>query len=169
MNDKLNYLNPGDISFYSSEFGLLMLRYKDDNIGRVAVLRMFPFQFEEEYLCVKRENYNRSDKETEVGIIRTLSDLSEEQARLVRKELDKRYFVPEIIKVEEVKDEYGYTMWKTQTTAGYREFTVNDMSSNVRNMGNNRVMLTDVHANRYYIPDITKTDDKTMRIIEIWI
>lgn len=169
MKDNLNYINPSEASFYSSEHGLLMLSLRGENMGRVTVLRMFPFRFEKEYLCVRCETYSRSDKENEIGIIRSLADFPESQAQLIQKELDKRYFVPEIIRVIDVKEEYGHTIWKTQTTAGEREFTVNDMASNVRNMGNNRIMLTDVNANRYYIPDITKADDKTMRIIEIWI
>lgn len=169
MEHNLNYITPDCVSFYSSEHGLLMLRLNGEDLGRVTVLRMFPFHYEKEYLCVKRENYTRSDKEDEIGIIRNLADFLPSQAQLVQKELDKRYFVPEIIKVNDVKEEYGHTVWKTETTAGEREFTVNDMSSNVRNMGNNRIMLTDVNSNRYYIPDITKADDKTVRIIEIWI
>ena len=87
----------------------------------------------------------------------------------MRKELQRRYFIPDITKVDEVKDEFGHTMWKTQTTAGAREFTVTDMSSNVFNLGNNKIMLVDVYGNRYYIPDITKLDDKTMKVLEIWI
>lgn len=169
MENSLSFISCDDISFYSSPYGLLMLKYKGEDIGRVSVLRMFPFEHKEEYLCIKKENYNRSDKESEIGILKSLDALSEEQAELVRAELEKRYFIPEIIKVNSVKEEYGHTMWKVETTAGEREFTVNDMGTNVRNMGNNRVMLTDVYSNRYYIPDITKADDKTIRIIEIWI
>ena len=169
MIENLNYITADDISFYSSEYGLLMAAFKGEEKGRVGVYRMFPLRLEEEFLCVKQENYTRSDKESEIGIIRNLSDFPKEQIELIRKELKKRYFVPEIVSVEEVKEEYGHTMWKVQTTAGYKEFTLNDMSANVRNMGNNKIMLTDVHANRYYIPDITKVEDKTARIIEIWI
>lgn len=169
MKTNLNFINPCDISFYESESGLLCLRYKGENIGRVAVLRMFPFQYEEEYLCLQKETYSHSDKEQEIGILRRLSELSEKQILMVKKELSKRYFVPEIISVKDVKEEFGHTMWKVITTAGESEFTVTDMSSNVRNMGNNKIMLTDVYGNRYYIPDINKMDDKTVKILEIWI
>lgn len=169
MSNKIEYLTPGMISFSENESGLIMATVDGKNAERVAVLRMFPFDYTEEYLCVRYENYSRNDKETEIGIIRRLSDFSEEQAEIVRRELEKRYFIPEVIKVNEVKDEFGSTMWKTETTAGEREFTVTDMSSNVFNLGNNKIMLTDVYGNRYYIPDITKTDDKTMKILEIWI
>ncbi len=169
MSDKLEYLNPGDISFSLNEAGLITASLKGEDLGRVAVLRMFPFEYEEEYLCIRKENYERRDKEYEIGIIRTLSVFNQEQQKIIRSELEKRYFVPDILKVLEVKEEFGHTMWKTETTAGEREFTVTDMSSNVINLGKNRVMIIDVYGNRYYIPDITKTDDKALKILEIWI
>ena len=169
MKNTLDFINPSHIEFYESKGGLLCLKYEGEDMGRVSILRMFPFQYEEEYLCVKSETYSREEKEKEIGIIRKLSDFPLGQREMVIKELSKRYFVPEITAVNEVKDEFGHTMWKVVTTAGEREFTVTDMSSNVRNMGNNRIMLTDVYGNRYYIPDVTKVEDKALKILEIWI
>ena len=169
MENTLDFITSSDIEFYESQSGLLCLKYKGEDIGRVSVLRMFPFMYEEEYLCIKGESYSREDKEKEIGILRALSEIPENQRKMVQKELAKRYFVPEITAVNKVSEEFGHTMWEVTTTAGEREFTVTDMSSNVRNMGNNRVMLTDVYGNRYYIPDITKVEDKTLKILEIWL
>lgn len=169
MKNTLNFINADDIFFHMSDGGLLLLSYKGEEIGRVAVVRMFPFQYEEEYIALRYENYSRHDKENEIGILRSLSQLSKPQAQLVREELQKRYFIPDILSVYDVKEEFGHTTWQTDTTAGKREFTVTDMGTNVRNLGNNRIMLTDVYGNRYYIPDITKTDDKAQKILEIWI
>ncbi len=169
MNEKLEYLNPGEISFSRNSAGLITASFKGENIGRVAVLRMFPFECGEEYLSVRKENYERRDKEYEVGIIRSLEAFSEAQKEIVRDELKKRYFMPDILEVDEVNEEFGNTMWKVRTDAGNREFTVTDMSSNVINLGKNRIMLIDVYGNRYQIPDVTKADDKTVKILEIWI
>ena len=169
MIENLIFLNPKDITFSLNESGLIMVSVNGQQPRRCAVLRMFPFMYEKEYLCVRYEEYSRKDKEEEIGIIRSLSDFPKNQAEIVLTELEKRYFTPCITKVTEVKEEYGHTMWKVETTAGEREFTVTDMSSNVINLGKNRIMLVDVYANRYYIPDVTKIDDKTAKIIEIWI
>ena len=83
--------------------------------------------------------------------------------------MKKRYFIPEIVSVSDVKEEFGSAAWKTVTTAGERDFTMTDLGTNVRSLGQNRVMLTDVYGNRYYIPDITKTEDKVQKVLEIWI
>lgn len=165
----LNYMDTKEICFYLSDSGLLHLRYKGEDFKRVAIIRMFPFQYEDEFISVRCENYTRQDKESEIGIIRDITKLEANQVEMVREELRKRYFIPDIIEVSDVKEEFGHTSWNVQTTAGKREFTVTDMSANVKNIGNNKIMMTDVYGNRYYIPDITKTDDKTMKILEIWI
>ena len=87
----------------------------------------------------------------------------------MRAELERRYFVPDIIKVNEIKEQVGHILWKVTTNKGEREFTLTDMSSNIINLGGGQLLLTDVYGNRYRIPDISKIDDKTMQIIEIWV
>ena len=167
MEERLKFINANDLEFYTSDTSLLFLRYKGTDLGRVSIIRMFPFRYEEEYIVIRQENYSRHDKENEIGILRAVSELPENQAILVRKELEKRYFIPEILSVSDVKEEFGSATWKTNTTAGEREFTMTDLGTNVRGLGKNRVMLTDVYGNRYYIPDITKADDKTQKVLEI--
>lgn len=169
MESKLNYINPCDISFSCSESGLLFASFKGREKERVAPIRMFPLQYEEEFISVRRENYQRSDKETEIGIIRTLDDFPEEEKKLILNELERRYFAPRIKSVISVKEELGNTFWKVETDKGENEFTMTDMNTNVTRLTKGRVMLTDVYSNRYFIPDITKLDDKALKIIEVWI
>ena len=169
MENELNFLNPEKFSFYETESALLALKSIDEDYGRVAVLRMFPFKYDEEYLSVRIENYNRGDKNSEIGIIRDLSEFSEKQVEFVRKELKRRYFVPIITAVKKVKEEFGNTMWEVKTTAGDREFTVNDMGSNLINLDDGRILLIDIYGNRYIVNDMNVLGDKAMQIIEIWI
>ena len=169
MDNKLNYMASEEINFYMSDGDLLMLSYKGEDIGRVAVLRMFPLQYDDEYICVRKENYTRADKEKEIGIIRSLDALDFSQAEIVRKELNKRYFIPQILQVDDVKDEIGHTSWNVITSAGKREFTITDMNVNVKKLPDNTIMLTDVYGNRYSIKDLSLLGDKVMKILEIWI
>lgn len=165
----INYINSQDLEFYISEGGLLCLIYKETDLGRVGVSRMFPFQFDEEYISVRPENHLREDSENELGIIRNLADLPQKQRELLNMELKKRYFMPDITEIENIKEEFGNISFEVITTAGKRNFTVTDMSSNIRTVGKNRVMLTDVYGNRFCIPDITLLKDKELKVLEIWI
>ena len=169
MCDKLNFIAGDDVDFYVSSGNLLCLKYKEKDIGRVSVKRMFPFEYEDEYIVVSNENYHRNDSENEIGIIRDINDLNSEQTQLIKNELKKRYFIPEIIKVENIKEEYGNISFKVITTSGKREFIITDMGSNIRNLGSGKIMLTDVFGNRYYITNISCLDDKTLKALEIWI
>ena len=169
MKNALYFLNPSEIKFHISDGDLLMLSLRGEDVGRVATIRMFPFQFDEEYICVRRENFLRTDKEKEIGIIRDLADLEKSQADIIRKELEKRYFIPSITEVFDVKDEIGHTFWKVKTTAGEREFTVTDMNINVKTLPDGKIMLTDVYGNRYYIISPSMLGDRVLKILEIWM
>lgn len=169
MTTGVEYMNCALARFYKTESGLTALEYDGTDCGRVTVMRMLPFRYEEEYLSVRTQHGERAGKDTEIGLIRRLSDLPENQRGIVRDELKRRYFMPEVLKVNDVSEEYGHSTWKVETDAGEREFTVNDLSVNLLKTGGNRVILTDLFGNRYLFKDITKMGEKTMRIVEIWL
>lgn len=166
--EEVVFLKSEECVFYENAAGLIMLKYKGADVGRVAVLRMFPLQCEDGFLSVRRESYSADDCENEIGIIRTLDEFSREQRAIIEKELAARYFIPQITAVESVKEEFGNTVWETQTTAGRCGFTVKDMGTNVCNHSG-RVILTDVYGARYEIPDVTKIGDKALRVLEVWL
>lgn len=168
MNE-IKYISQADGTFYELESGLIAYKSDEKDYGRVAVLRMFPLQYSDEYLSVRTENYARGDKNEEIGIIRNLQDFDDLQKAIINRELQKRYFIPEIVEVLSIEEEFANSMWSVETTAGKVDFTVNDMGSNLLDLGNNKIMLTDVFGNRYIIPDVTKIGDKALQVLEIWI
>ena len=132
-------------------------------------MRLLPFRYDEEYLSVRTQHGERTGKDKEIGLLRAISGLSEPQREIVRDELKRRYFMPEVLKVLNVTEEYGHSTWTVETDAGRREFTVNDMAANLLRLDGNRVILTDLFGCRYLFKDITKMGEKTMRIVEIWL
>ncbi|MGN1097357.1 MAG: DUF1854 domain-containing protein [Clostridia bacterium] len=165
----INYLTPADCEFYETEGGLLGLKARGEDLGRVALVRMFPLRQPDRFISVRKEIRGRSDSRKEYGVIEDLSAFGGAQRELIDKELARRYFVPEVTKVVKVKEEYGHSYWETETTAGNRNFTVFDLNSNLLNLGNNRVMIIDVDGNRYIFPDVTKVGEKALRLLEIWL
>ena len=165
----LNYINTQDVEFYISEGKLLCMRLKGTDIGRVSVKRMFPFQFPNEYISISPENHSRNDSEAEIGIIRNLNDLQNSQKDILEKELDKRYFIPNILEIKKIKEEFGSMSFEVVTEAGNHVFTITDMGSNIKALESGKVMLTDVFGNRFCIPDVKGLNDKTLKILEIWI
>jgi len=165
----LEFLNPDDILFYISKGNLICLRYRGEDYGRVAVLLAFPYKMSDEYIVIRKEDYSRLDSENEIGIIKNLNDLQSEQIKIVKEELNKRYFMPEVTKINEIKEEFGNIFLAVDTNAGIREFTVTDLSSNIRKTDGGKILLTDIYGNRYLIKSIDVIDKKSMKILEIWI
>lgn len=165
----VRYLTAKDIKFYETEGSLLAAFVDGEDVGRVDILRLFPLHQKDKYLSVRRKAESHRDRNTEIGIIETLDSFSEEEKELVAHEMEKRYFVPEIVKVKNAKEEFGHTYWETETTAGERNFTTFDMSSSLIRISENSVMLIDVDGSRYLIPDLKKADDKAMKILDIWL
>lgn len=165
----VRYLTSSDIKFYETKGGLLGALLDNEDIGRVDVLRLFPLHRAEKFLSVRRQAQSHRDRNTEIGILESLEGFSEAEKKLVLHELEKRYFVPEIVKVKNAKEEFGHTYWEVETTAGERSFTTFDMSSSLVRISENSVMLIDVDGSRYLIPDLKKADDKAMKMLDIWL
>lgn len=165
----IRYLTSEDIKFYETEGGLLGALLDGEDVGRCDILRLFPLHEKERFLSVRRQAQSHRDRSTELGIIEVLDSFSEKEKALIQHELDKRYFVPEIIKVKNAKEEFGHTYWEVETNAGERSFTTFDMSSSLVRIDANSVMLIDVDGSRYLIPDLKKADDKAMKMLDIWL
>lgn len=165
----VRYLTSSDIKFYETKGGLLGAVLDGEDVGRCDVLRLFPLHQPENYLSVRRQAQSHRDRSTELGIVETLDSFSMEEKALIRHELEKRYFLPEITKVKNAKEEFGHTYWEVETNAGERSFTTFDMSSSLIRVSSNSVILIDVDGSRYLIPDLSKADDKAMKILDIWL
>lgn len=165
----VRYLTSKDIKFYETKGGLLGAVLDGRDVGRVDILRLFPLHLKDKYLSVRRQADSHRDRNTELGILEDITTFAKDEQALIDKELEKRYFVPEITKVKNAKEEFGHTYWETETTAGDRNFTTFDMASSLVRINENSVMLIDVDGSRYLIPDLKKADDKAMKMLDIWL
>lgn len=165
----VRYLTRDDIKFYETKGELLGAELDGRDIGRVDVLRLFPLHMKDKFLSVRRQPETNRDRNTEVGIIEDIEPFSDGQKKMLEKDLDKRYFMPEILKVTNVKEEFGHTYWESVTSAGERRFTTFDLSSSLIKTGENSVILIDVDGSRYHIEDVREMGDKARRILDIWM
>ena len=65
-------------------------------------------------------------------MIRSLDDFSAETVKLLEEQVHIRYFAPEITRVINVKEEFGYAFWEAETTAGVCRFTVRGGGNNTK-------------------------------------
>ena len=93
-------LTPDNSKFFLSEGGLVSMELSVPNkekefFERVIIIRTFPISNPDEFLSVREPDARDSEKGDEIGIIRALDIFPEETVKIIRDELDKRYFIPE--------------------------------------------------------------------------
>lgn len=167
-------LTPENAEFFPSEGGLVSMRLCHENgevetFERVIVLRAFPVTNPNEFLSIREPDPKRMGKAKEIGMIRRASDFDEKTNVLFNQELDRRYFTPEILKIENVKEKFGYFYWTVQTSAGHITFIFNNPFNSIRVMEDGRVMFNDIDGNSFVIKDPKKLDPASYKKIEIYL
>lgn len=135
--------------FSRTEGGFLSLKFRDREYKRVGVYLTFPLTNPEEYISIREAD----EKAKEIGMVEAIDKLDPKQQEMLREQIRLRYFMPEIKKVMEVKEEYGYAYWYVETTFGICRFTTHMSNDAVATLGESRLLVTDIDGNRYEIPD----------------
>lgn len=146
---EIRYLDPTEIQFSRSPGGVLRLHLPDRCHRRVEVLRTRPLSEPDSYLSVRHGD-------VEIGIIRSLDELPDEQRRLVVEELEHRYFRPVIAVVRSVRYAHGTYEWQVETDRGPAKFFTEHPRHSVIRLDDGRCIVTDTESNRYEIPPLSK-------------
>lgn len=164
------YLDPGSLRFHRSRGGLLALTLstpegREITYDRVIVLRAFPLTAPEEYLSVREP----IEGKREIGMLRSLCELDEASERLVREELEGRYFLPHITRIHSLHRRRGILYMDVDTDHGRRRLSVRDSLNGVRILDCGRMLFTDVDGNTLEIPDPKALDKTSYRKIEVFL
>lgn len=157
---EIRFLAPEECRFEESPGGLLVLHVDGERYESVAVHRAFPFTYGDDYLSVRDKEGN------EIGMIRKVSEFDKAARRLIRDELERRYFVPTILRIDRIKEEFGYAYWDVVTDRGPRRFTIRGVQESVLPVGSDRLLIIDVDGNRYEIPQVSKLDAKSFKLVD---
>lgn len=162
---KVNYLLPSNAEFYETKGGFAALRFKGEDFGRVNVIRAFPFTCPFEFLSIRKNE----GKNEEIGIIEKLEVFDQATVKLIEKQLEIRYFMPEILKIYSIKEEYGHTYWSVLTDKGECRFSSSSGSSGAVLQLGDRIIIKDSSENRYEIKDVTTLSVKEMKKLELYL
>ena len=162
---ELRYLTKENAKFERTPGGFVKLTYKDKTYDRVGVYRTFPVTMPDEFISIREAD----EKAREIGVVENLSVLEKEQADMLREQLGLRYFTPEITKVLDIKNEYGYGYFHVMTTYGECNFTIHNGGNSVVSLTETRIIITDLDGNRFEIPDITKLTTNERKKLDLYI
>lgn len=163
--DKLTieFLNAEKCAFSFNANGFLIFTLDGESMGRVKLIRAYPYTLTDEYICIHDLDDN------ELGIIRDLAELDDTSAENARKELNNRYYCPTISAVKSVKERMGNFYFETVIDNKPKSFTVRDITKNMRFAGDNTLLIFDMDGNRYVIPEFENIEEKSKRLLEPYL
>ncbi len=160
-NDNM-MIDPKRVHFFRGEDGALKMTAEGDrSFLRVRVSRSFPLSDPGHYVGL------RDGGDGEIGLIKDLRELPPDQRQLVEEELDKRYFIPVVHRIQDIKEEFGIVTWDVETDRGSKRYIVRGLKDNVYEQGDCRLLVTDVDGNRFEIPDYTLLDVRSRAKLEL--
>lgn len=161
----VNMLTPENAVFSATKGGFITLKLNGEDKGKVNIICTYPFTAPDEFLSVRLTE----DKQEELGIIEHINDFDQKTVEIIKTHLSLRYFMPEILKIYSVKEEYGHTYWSVLTDKGKHKFTSPSGSSRSVIRNGNRVIIRDSDQNRYEIKDLTKLSVKEMKKLDLYL
>ncbi len=126
-----------------------------------AVLkRVFPMSNPSIYVSIQ----DGSGKE--IGILRSLQGLDEQTSKIIEEELDRRYFTPHVIEINELRMEAGMWRFDVQTQRGSTRFFVRNWRDSAQEITPGRWQIMSVDGARFEILDLTRLDAKSQRLLD---
>ena len=162
---EMRFLTKENATFTRTEGGFVSLKFGEKEYSRVGVYLTFPLTEPEEYISIREAD----EKAKEIGIIEKLSQLDKDQQEMIREQVKLRYFMPTILKVLDIKDEYGYAYWNVTTSFGACRFTTRMSGDAVITLGESRLLVTDIDGNRYEIPDFYQLSVTERKKLDLFI
>lgn len=162
----VHYLNKDNCIFSQTEGEFINLQYNNVIYENVDVIRAFPFTEPYSFLSVRES----SGKKREIGIIENLnSDFDSKAIELICKQLEIRYFMPVIQKINSIKENAGYIHFKVTTNHGELNFSLQSNGNHFTYLSNRRILITDMEGNRYEIPDTKKLTAKELKKLDLYL
>ena len=159
----LDFINPKKCRFFKNNNGFLVLSLNNDDKGRVKLSRSYPFSKPTEYICIS----DLEDKE--IGILKDINELDDSSKELAEKELATRYFCPTITEIKSIKEKMGHFYFETKIGDKEKNFTVKNITRNIRFAGEDTLLIFDMDGNRFIMPEFSKTDLKSKRLLEPYL
>lgn len=148
----LIYLDPKQLEITESQLSGIVVTVDGTTYDGVRASYALPITDPGKYVSL-RVGATKGE-EIEIGIIKSMDDLSEDQRRLIRRELKKRYFIHVVHKFLSIKEKFGFIYYDAETDKGIRKFAMRYEYSRVQEYSEFGRVILDTDDNRYIIPDL---------------
>ncbi len=147
------YLDPKEVVFRERVGGLLDVTVGGTTVEGVHCVPLFPLSDPGRFVSVVKPSRTNPD---EIGILRELAELGDEQRRVVAAHIAFRYFVPEIQQIVSLDQTAGLYELDVVTERGPRTIFLLNPRESVSVTDGGIVVITDVEKCRYKITDLDR-------------
>ena len=137
--------------------------YKGDTYPSLEPKRLFPRSSLTQYVTLMEETADGTAKE--VAIIRNIEHLDKESRKAIEDCFANYYMIPVILEVLDVVEKYGMVSWTCRTDKGVITFKIRNRLSDIKLLYDGRVLIRDSADNRYEIPNVSKLDKKSRKLL----
>jgi len=142
----VRYLGADDFSLWRTGGGALRLTlHGEKSVLRVKCRRCFPYSLPERFISI------RDGSDGEIGIVANLQELPKDCRTLIEDDLEMRYYVPQVRKIETIRQRFGGIEWRVDTDRGPKRLITKGIHDTMTEVEVGRYVLTDVDGNRYEI------------------
>ena len=121
--------------------------------------RLFPFSNTSMYISLLNKN------EKEIALVRDLNEIDEESRKVLDECFREYYMIPKITHVYSCEDRNILLVWDVETDRGRISFRIRSCLSDIKSLGNGRVIIRDSNDNRYEITNYDELDSHSKRLI----
>lgn len=158
-------LTKENCSFSKTDGGFITAMVDGEEQGRVDIIRTFPLTDPDRLLSVRLPD----KKMTELGIIENINDFDDKTKRILLHQLSLRYYMPKILSIVNIKEEYGFTYWTVVTDKGKAKFASSSGSSGSVIPHGKGVIIKDSNENRYILEDLSTLSSKEQKKIDLYL
>ena len=133
--------------------------YTGEKYEGLEVHRMFPITGLRRYISLL------DSEGEEIAVIRNLDDLMPESREVVESCLNEYYSIPRILRFIKMDTSFTIWLWTVETDKGIITFEIRNHITAIKPLYDNRVLIKDGNDNRFEIPDVTKLDKRSQRMI----
>ena len=167
-HSELGFLDVTQADFYVTDGGFTGLRYNEKDYTHITLRRAMPITQPDEYISVA-DHENK-----EIGILRMITELADPQREIVSRELEARYYSPEVLEILSVKDKLGYVyiemrIRNKQGREHVKSCAVKDVNRNIRMLSDISLIIFDVDGNRYIVKEIAKLDKNSVKQLDPYL
>lgn len=156
-----DHLDPKTMRLFRDETARLRLTIQGDrSYLDIKVVRAFPFSDPNRFIGFL------DSRDKLIGLIESLDEMDPESRTAALDAMNRHYFVPTILHVLTLKEEFGAVYLDVETDRGRRRLVAKGLRDAVVDLGGGELLIADVDNNRYRIADWRKLDPRSRRFLE---